>query len=116
MAENKSNGSRLWVTLVVLLIAALLLYFMLPSSRDKVTVRAARAERQALINTIATNGRVEPIEDFQAHAPMASVVQDLPVHLGEVVTQGQELVRRMPAMPKVSWRARRPRWPARRDR
>ena len=93
MAENKGNRSRVWITLVVLLIVAGLLYFMLPSSRDKLTVRAARVEHQPLIDKVVTNGRVEPIEDFQAHAPMASVIESLPVRLGEQVNRGEELVR-----------------------
>lgn len=93
MAENTRNRSRIWITLLVLLIAAGLLFYALPGNRDKVAVRTAPVERQSLINTIATNGRVEPIDDFQAHAPMASVIQALPVRLGQHVSRGQELVK-----------------------
>jgi len=93
MPENVSNRSRIWVVIFVLLIAAGLLYFLMPASRDRVVVRTAPVDRQALISTVATNGRVEPLVDFQAHAPIASVIEDLPVKLGEQVQKGQELVR-----------------------
>ncbi len=93
MAETSSNRSRVWITLIVLLIAAGLLYYLLPVSRDRVVVRTARVDRQPLITTLTANGRVEPLIDFQAHAPMASVIDALPVKLGEQVSRGQELVR-----------------------
>jgi HlyD family secretion protein len=93
MAEPSRNRSRVWITLVVLLILAALVYYILPSNRDRVGVRTARVDRQALISTISTNGRVEPLVDFQAHAPMASVIAGLPIKLGQTVVKGQELVR-----------------------
>lgn len=77
----------------VILIAGGLLYLRLPSSRDRVVIRTARVERQDLVSTVSTNGRVEPVVDFQAHAPAAGVIDALPVKLGQRVTKGQELVR-----------------------
>ncbi len=93
MAETTSNRNRVWITILVLLIAAGWAYYALSGSRSKVVVRTASVERQSLINTVATNGRVEPIVDFQAHAPMPSVIEALPVKLGQQVRRGQELVR-----------------------
>lgn len=93
MAETSSNRSRVWITLVVLLIAAGLLYSLLPASRDRVVVRTAKVDRQPLVNTVATNGRVEPLVDYQPRAPIPSVIQALPVKLGQQVVRGQELVR-----------------------
>ena len=93
MAETSSSRSRIWITLAVLLIAAALLYYMLPASRDRVVVRAARVDREPLINVTPTNGRVEPLEDYQAHAPIPSVIEAIPIKLGQQVVRGQELVR-----------------------
>ena len=93
MAETSSNRSRVWITIVVLLVAAGLLYFLLPISRDRVVVRTAKVDREPLITTLTANGRVEPLVDFQPHAPMASVIEALPVKLGQEVKPGQELVR-----------------------
>ena len=93
MAENSSNRSRIWITIVGVLIVGGLLLYAFPRSRNKIAVRTARVDRQPLINKIATNGRVDPVQDYQAHAPMPSVIEALPVRLGQHVSRGQELIR-----------------------
>ena len=94
MAPTAVNRSRLWtVILAVLIVGAAVLYFVLPSTRDRVVVRTARVERQNLAKPVQTNGRVEPIEEFQPHAPGPSTVEQLDVHLGELVKVGQPLLR-----------------------
>ncbi len=94
MASNSSNQSRLWIGVVVFLIlAAGTLYFVVPRTRERITVRTARAERGDLVKTVATNGRVEPLVDFQAHAPSPTTVQQLYVRLGELVHPSQALLK-----------------------
>lgn len=93
MPENARTRSRLFVTVVVLVIATGVLYYLLRSSRNTVVVRTAHAERQSLINTTSTNGRVEALADFQPRAPLASEIAYLPLKLGQQVSRGQELVR-----------------------
>ena len=56
-------------------------------------VRTAKVQRQSLISTVPTNGRVEPLADFQPRAPVASEIEMLPVHLGQHVRRGQQLVK-----------------------
>ncbi len=73
--------------------AGLALVFYLRSVHSLVEVTAAKAEPQTLTQTKSTNGRVEPLEDFEAHAPLAGVVDHLFVQLGQQVQTGQELVR-----------------------
>ena len=41
---------------------------------------------------ISTNGKVEPIQDFQAHAPIGTTVRKVLVHEGDAVKQGQLLL------------------------
>lgn len=78
----------------IVAVAALVgMYFFVRSSHGTVTVRTATVERQNLISTISTNGKVEPTEDFQAHAPMPGQVERLLVALGQHVAKGQELIR-----------------------
>jgi HlyD family secretion protein len=73
--------------------AGIVLVFYIRSQHSLVEVTAARVEPQTLTQTKATNGRVEPLEDFEAHAPLAGVVDNLYVRLGEQVQSGQELLR-----------------------
>ncbi|MFC6644232.1 efflux RND transporter periplasmic adaptor subunit [Granulicella cerasi] len=61
--------------------------------REVTPIRTATAERQNLLSTISTNGKVEPMEDFQAHAPGPVLVEKLMVSLGQHVAANQELMR-----------------------
>ena len=58
----------------------------------KVPVRAEQAVRQTISNTITTNGKIEPLENFEAHAPVATTVRKLYVHEGDAVKKGQLLL------------------------
>ncbi|WP_051978680.1 efflux RND transporter periplasmic adaptor subunit [Edaphobacter aggregans] len=62
-------------------------------TRDVVEIRAAAATHQNLLSTVSTNGRVEPIEYFQAHAPAPSVVTKIYVDVGQKVKKGDLLIR-----------------------
>lgn len=92
MAQVGKTQSRawLWILLAVLVVVGI---FFLMHRKPVVQVRAARVSRQDLTSTIPTNGKVEPIVDFQAHAPSPGVIAKLYVHLGEKVRKGQELLR-----------------------
>lgn len=93
MAEPESNRNRRWIIIaVVLLLAAGVLYFALPGARDRVSVRAAAVQRASIVKTVPTNGKVEPLDDFQAHAPAPSSVEQIFVHLGDQVSRGQRLL------------------------
>jgi HlyD family secretion protein len=78
---------------LVALAAGFALFFYLHTEHAVVEVTAARVEPKTLTQTKSTNARVEPLENFDAHAPMAGVVDSVYVHLGQDVPSGQELVR-----------------------
>jgi HlyD family secretion protein len=92
MAQQDSGKSRAWIWILVAIAACLVLFFYIRSGRGVVTVRAARVERHNLASEKSTNGRVEPLDDFQAHAQLPGTVEKIFVHLGEQVQPGQELV------------------------
>jgi HlyD family secretion protein len=71
----------------------MLLVFYIRSQHAVVGVTAARVEPQTLTQTKSTNGRVEPLENFEGHAPIPGVVNKIYVQLGQQVETGQELVR-----------------------
>jgi HlyD family secretion protein len=62
-------------------------------TRDIVEIRAAAATHQNLLSTVSTNGRVEPIEVFQAHAPAPGVVAKIYVEVGGKVKKGDLLIK-----------------------
>jgi HlyD family secretion protein len=48
--------------------------------------------RQTISNSITTNGKVEPVHGFEAHAPLAGTIQKLLVKEGDRVQGGQLLL------------------------
>jgi len=74
------------------LIGAAVLVLASFMSRDAVPVRAAKVLRSTIRNTVSTNGKVEPLVYFDAHAPMATTVRKLLVKEGDHVKRGQQLV------------------------
>ena len=92
MAQSGKSQSRawLWILLAIVVVVGGILYMR---RRPVVDVRVARVSRQDLTSTIPTNGKVEPVVDFQAHAPGPGTVAKLYVHLGEEVRAGQQLLR-----------------------
>ena len=93
MAQQETAKWRGWVWAVAGLLACAGLFYYFKGTRTKVVVRAAQVERHDLTRTVSTNGNVEPIEDFEAHAPMSGTVQQVYVDLNQKVQKGQELVR-----------------------
>jgi HlyD family secretion protein len=55
-------------------------------------VRVARAQRGPIRSLVSTNGKVEPLRNFEAHAPIATTVKRLLVKEGDRVKRGQLLV------------------------
>ena len=92
---NNTNGRptskrRTWLGLGVLAVAlALIPFFTRPGP---LRVRATTVERGPIRSLISTNGKVEPILNFEAHSPVATTVKRLLVKEGDHVRQGQLLV------------------------
>jgi HlyD family secretion protein len=85
--------SPILLTGIVLGAAALGIFAIRMSTKDVVEVRTAPVTYQNLISTSSTNGRVEPIEFFQAHAPGPGVVKEIYVSVGQKVKKGELLIR-----------------------
>jgi HlyD family secretion protein len=93
MAQQVSEQSRRWVWWLVAWAAGIALVFYLRTQHTVVEVTAARVEPKTLTQRKSTNARVEPLQNFDAHAPVAGTVANVYVHLGQDVQSGQELVR-----------------------
>ena len=55
-------------------------------------MRVAKAQRGPIRSLVSTNGKVEPLRNFEAHAPIATTVKRLLVKEGDRVKRGQLLV------------------------
>ena len=55
-------------------------------------MRVAKAQRGPIRSLVSTNGKVEPLRNFEAHAPISTTVKRLLVKEGDRVKRGQLLV------------------------
>jgi HlyD family secretion protein len=95
MANNgQTNGrARLkWLIVAAVLGAVVLLAAFMSLGRKEVPIRAARAIRGSISSTISTNGKIEPIDNFEAHAPAPTTVTRVLVHEGDQVKADQLLM------------------------
>jgi HlyD family secretion protein len=94
--NHNSNGrpairkGRTWLGVGAVAVAlALIPTFTRPSP---LRVRTTTVERRPIRSLISTNGKVEPIRNFEAHSPGATTVKHLFVREGDHVRQGQLLL------------------------
>jgi len=60
--------------------------------RGVVSVHAEKVMRESIASMISTNGKVEPVQNFEAHAPAAVGVKHVLVREGDQVKAGQLLL------------------------
>jgi HlyD family secretion protein len=93
MAEERRktvSSGALWILAAIALV--IIFFGVRRLTREKLPVRVAESQVQDLIKNSSTNGRVEPQQIFEAHAPEATTVKKVYVHVGEKVHSGQLLV------------------------
>ncbi len=81
----------LWIAGVVSII--LIVLGVRAFTHEQVNVRVSTATFQNLLSTVSTNGKVEPVEEFQAHAPYPGVIKEIYVDVGDRVKPGTPLLR-----------------------
>lgn len=70
----------------------LIIFLIRSFTRDVVEIHAAPVTYQNLVKSIATNGEVEPIDDYRAHALNPGVISKIYVKIGEKVKTGSLLL------------------------
>ena len=94
MAEDRKQSDRLRLWLwrgagVLLVIVFFTTRFLM---RDQLPVHEAQVIRQVLVNTVSTNGRVEPEENYEFYSPIATTVKAVYVQPGDQVPAGKLLL------------------------
>src|SRR5580704_4951954 len=101
--RKRISSGALWIAAAI---ALLLIFFGVRRlTREKLPVRVAEAHVQDLIKPSSTSGRVEPLNIFEAHAPEATTVKAVYVHVGERVHPGQLLVTLDDTNARARWAA-----------
>ena len=88
-SNTPSRGRWIWLTFALLAVLAVLYSYL---HQPPLKVRAATVQRGPIRSLVSTNGKIEPIQNFEAHAPISTTVKRLLVKEGDRVKKGQLLL------------------------
>ncbi len=83
---------RWWPTVLVILGAVIVLAAFISHRDDALLVRTAVVEQSSIRSVVSTNGKIEPVNNFEAHAPVSAAVKRVLVKEGDSVRKDQLLV------------------------
>ena len=92
MAEERTQSGRLWLWVGAAILLILVFFAARFLLRERLPVREAQVSRAELINTVPTNGRVEPEVNYQINSPVATTVKAVYVQQGDQVPAGKLLM------------------------
>ena len=84
-------GRKRWLLWAAGIAVAVTLLASFMSRGDVVPVRVATVDRSTIRSIVSTNGKVEPLQSFESHAPVGTTVKKLLVKEGQHVKKGQLL-------------------------
>jgi HlyD family secretion protein len=91
--HRRANGKLTWIIIVALILAVVVLAAFVSLRRAQVTIRIGHTDRETITASIATNGKIEALDNFQAYAPTATTVKKIYVQQGAWVKPSQLLLR-----------------------
>lgn len=92
MATERKQLNRRWLWFGVAVVLILVYFGVRTLTRDRLPVRVAEVSHEPLASTISTNGKVEPQQNFERHAPIAALVKAVYVEQGDKVPAGKLLL------------------------
>ena len=92
MAQERKQLDRRWLWLGAAVVLVVVFFSARSLLKERLPVRAMQAGRGELMKTIPTNGRVEPITNYEYHSPIATAVMHVYVQAGDVVPAGKLLM------------------------
>ena len=90
--RDKGARSRRWVFWTLGAVVAVVILASFMGRDDSVPIVAAKVSRTPIRSVVSTNGKIEPVSNFEAHAPISTTVKRVLVKEGEHVKKGQLLV------------------------
>lgn len=87
---TKTRRLLIWTIAVVVVIVVF--YVAHLATRTVLQVIAYKVERGSIRSELSTNGKVQPVTNYEAHAPFPGLVKAVYVHGGEHVPQGTLLL------------------------
>ncbi|MBV8478391.1 MAG: efflux RND transporter periplasmic adaptor subunit [Acidobacteria bacterium] len=84
--------NRWWIVAIAIMFAVVLFAAFNSMAGGVIPVRADHVRTANIRSVISTNGKVEPISNFEAHSPVATTVKSVLVREGDHVKRGQLLL------------------------
>jgi len=94
-SNGNSSGRRprrWWITALPILAAVIVLGAFVSHRDNPVPVRTAVVVQTTIRSLVSTNGKIEPVNNFEAHAPVTANVQRVFVKEGDSVKKGRLLL------------------------
>lgn len=88
----KNKKRWIWISVIVVIIAAIVLPMVFGSGDAKV-VTLAKSEKRDLSEVVAASGKVQPSVEVKIQSEVSGQIVELPVKEGDFVQKGQLLVR-----------------------
>ncbi len=82
----------LWLPITIVLVVVAIIGAASSMRRRAMPITWTKVQRQALSTNISTNGKIEPVTGFEAHAPAPASVRKVLVKEGDQVKAGQLLL------------------------
>ena len=93
MANGRPNTStRIIVWTVAVIVVVLVFYLAHIATRTVLDVRAFTVVRGYIRSSVSTNGKVQPVNNYEAHAPFPGLIRAIYVHEGDLVPAGKLLL------------------------
>lgn len=93
MAKERKELDRRWLWIGAAVVIVAVFFGIRTLTRDRLSIRAARAARASLSATLSTNGKVEPDVNYTFPSPVAAVVKAVYVKPGDHVAAGTVLLK-----------------------
>src|SRR5581483_645956 len=89
--QQVNSKKRVWLYAIIIIVVIAIIAALTLRQRP-VAIRFATVSRQTITSSISTNGKIEPLQNFEAHAPLQTSVKKVFVTEGEHVKPGQMLL------------------------
>jgi HlyD family secretion protein len=97
MTQKELTQKRRWTGVTAflagLLICIVLFLVLRKMMHSALTIHVSTVSYQDVSNPVATNGDVEAMSEFEPHAPLPTVIDQIFVKVGQTVSPGQEVMR-----------------------
>lgn len=90
--SRPSTSRRIVIWTIAVLIVAAVFYIAHNATRTVLQVKAYTVVRTSILSTDSTNGKVQPVKNYEAHAPFPGLVKAVYVHEGQKVRRGELLL------------------------